>query len=545
MPHEEHTAVIIAGGGPTGLMAALLLARQQVPCVLLERHATTSIHPRARGLNVRTMEILRALGLEQPVRAAGEPLAQSKYMLFVETLAGAEIRRVPDDDLVVTGDELAAYTTCTWTMCAQDALEPLLVEAARAAGADLRFGCELVSFSQAEQVRCRIRDAHGERELVADYLIAADGASSLVRQQLGVESADFGDFGTFVNIYFRANLANLVRDRWFGLCFVDNDQVQGMFLAVDNAERWLLNVEYDPATTALASFTPERCSELVRAAVGIADLPVELISVLPWQASARVSKHMRVDRVFLAGDAAHTMPPAGGFGLNTGMQDSHNLAWKLAAVLRGAPVALLERYEAERLPIARAIVERTARDFGAGAPDAAVPFDPSQQPNEADGALAALRAVLDQPYQAAGVRGRESGVSEPINSPALQRPEAWIDGRPGTRAPHVWLRHDGQQISTLDLFDGPFVLLAGSTGNMWVDAAKAVAPTLAVDLRTYRIGAGGDYEAEGDWASVYGIGEAGATLVRPDGYVAWRCRNADGDAEAMLAEAFAEYLLGS
>ena len=534
--------VIIIGGGPTGLMAALLLARQQVPCVLIERHAATSVHPRARGLNVRTMEILRALGLEQRVRAAGEALAQSKYMLFVETLAGREIRRVPDDDLVIMGDELAAYTPCTWTMCAQDALEPLLAEAARAAGADLRFGSELVSFHQdGEHVRCMVRTGASESELVADYLLAADGAASPIRTQLGLEVDDFGDFGSFVNMYFRADLRELVRNRWFGLCFVENVAVQGMFLAVDNAERWLLNVEYDPAVTALASFTPERCIALIRAAVGIADLPVELISVLPWQASARVVQHMRVGRVFLAGDAAHTMPPAGGFGLNTGVQDAHNLAWKLAAVARGANATLLDSYEAERLPIARVIVERTAREFGAGAPDEAVSFDPSQQPGETDGAMAALRAVLDQPYQGLGVRGHGAEAGAAHITPTLQHQEPFVlDGRPGTRAPHVWLQRNGQRISTLDLFDGPFVLLVGNDGGAWLTAAQQVQPPLP--LRAYQIGTSGDVQAESDWLSAYGIQSAGAVLVRPDGYIAWRHPAASADASATLREVLAGWI---
>lgn len=526
MSETHDTPVLIVGGGPAGLSAALLLARYGLRPVLVERRAGASAHPRARGLNVRTMEILRALGLEAPVQAAGEPLRRSTLMLFVESLAGREIRRVPEADLVLTGAALETLTPCAWTQCAQDDLEPLLAGAARTAGAELRFGLELAGFAQDPGgVTCRLRGPDGaERSLRAAYLLAADGARSPLRQALGLARHGPGAMGDYVNIYFRADLGALVEGRWFGICFVDNPRLSGVVLAVNNRDRWLLNVELPPGEDP-AGFTPERCAELVRAAVGQAELPVELLSVQPWQATALVAERMRAGRVLLLGDAAHTAPPAGAFGLNLAVQDAHNLAWKLAAVLGGAAgPALLDSYEAERLPLARAIVGRAARDFGAERPDAPVPQhagDPALPPAE-DGALAQVQAVLGQRYAA--------GALLPDQGPAA--------GQPGTRAPHLWLQRDGRRISTLDLCDGPWVLLFGAGGAAWGAAAAALAGQTGAGLRAYALGPHGDLAGDTDaWAAAYGLRAGGAALIRPDGVVGWRSPEPPADPRAALGAA--------
>jgi len=541
----ENVPVLIVGAGPAGLTAALLLARYSVPALLVERHAGTSIHPRARGLNVRTMEIYRSLGLEPPIRAAGAALVASRYMLFVDTLAGAEIRRVPDDELLPMGDTLAAFTPCGWCQCAQDELEPILVAAARAAGADLRFDTALTALRQdATGVTATVvtRATGAAHTIRAQYAIAADGANSPVRAALGVVLEDHGTMGHYVNIYFRADLRALVAGREFGICFVENPAAAGLFLAVNNSDRWLFNAEYHPQTGAgPADFTPARCLEIVRAAVGLPDLDVEILSVLPWEAAARVAPTMIVGRVALAGDAAHVMPPAGGFGLNTGVQDAHNVAWKLAAVLRdGADPALLATYNAERQPVAAAIVAQASWDMNAATPDTiGGPAGPPNGSGDGPPDWSGDGPPADGPPDWSG-DGPPPGSGDPLqllvpvlayryasaaviadsNTPPIEGLAAL--GQPGTRAPHVWLERDGQRISTLDLFTGGFVLLVGAEGAAWQVAAQAVAAARGLDLTAYRIGPAADLTDPADaWPTAYGIRPAGAALIRPDGFVAW------------------------
>ncbi len=523
---DENTTVPVAiiGAGPAGLTAAALLARRGVRSLVLERHPGTSLHPRARGLNVRTMEIYRGIGLDGAIQAAGAALAASKYMLFVETLAGAEIRRVPDDDMVLTGDALAAITPGTWVQCAQDELEPLLLQAAQAAGAEVRFGTEVAGLAQdADGVTLTTQDAATgtPTTIRAAYVIAADGARGMARAALDIGLTERAVQGHYVNIYFRADLGALVRGREFALCFVESPAAPGIILAVNNTDRWLFNADYDPAQTSPAAFTPARCLELVRAAVGIADLPVEVLSVLPWDATAQCATQMATGRVFLAGDAAHTMPPAGGLGLNTGVADAHNLAWKLALVLAGhAAPPLLASYEAERLPVARDAVEHAARELAAERPDG---------PPEGEDAspIAPLIPILGFTYASTAVI--PDGIAPPHEGLDLS-------GRPGTRLPHVWLQRDGTRISSLDLVGADFTLLLGTAGAAWADGWRAAAARMGLPLDIVPIGTGDISDPADTWEAANG---GSALLVRPDGVVAWRAASPDDpsqtDVQALLA----------
>jgi putative polyketide hydroxylase len=284
--------------------------------------------------------------------------------------------------------------------------------------------------------------------------------------------------------------------------------------------------------------------ELVRGGVGVPDLPVRIDGWTRWRATACVAERLQEGRIFIAGDAAHLMPPNGGFGGNTGVHDAHNLAWKLALVLKGhAQQRLLETYALERKPVAEFTVGQAfTRYVLRTAPwlKPTQPIDP--QVDDFDIELGYLYGAPDVVHA----------------DPRTTR------GMPGSRAPHVWLGRPGSadRISTLDLF-GNFVLFAGPRGASWVSAAPAVAAEFGhLPLDVYRVGhdvsvveglAHGSSGPEGSlgqsaghtgFCERYGLSDTGATLVRPDGFVAWRAEHAAADPRAALQEALARNLAG-
>ncbi|HTK10668.1 MAG TPA: FAD-dependent monooxygenase [Ktedonobacteraceae bacterium] len=533
--HTETIPVLIVGGGPAGLSASLFLARHGVRSILVERHAHTSVHPRAKGVNTRTLEIFRPLGLEDAIREAGAALTRSTNWLFVETLAGTEHRRLSRRSLFELPADLEQISPTTWALCAQNQLEALLVETAHQRHCDLRFGNELVSFVQDPSgvTACvRATTADTQHQIRADYLIAADGASSPVCKQLAIPMLGRGPLSYSMNIYFRADLRELVQDRWFIMCFVQNPAVQGILAAVNNRDLWQFHVQYDPANGASPQdFTPARCIELVRQAVGLPQLSVEILSVLPWEANVRVAAAFQRDRIFLIGDAAHVMPPAGAFGMNTSIQDAHNLAWKLAAVLNGpAAPSLLSTYESERRPVAQFTTEQAALRFG----NQGMPEQTSKNIARVDDTV----VILGYRYPSPAIIAEEGTVP-----PAAQLD---LSGRPGTRAPHLWLEKQGQRLSTLDLFDTHFVLLTDQQGQAWYESAQTIATSLKMRLDAYRIGLDSAdlIDREGRWHDAYHIVPGGAVLIRPDGFVCWRARAQEAPSQSLL-ETVLQRLLGN
>jgi putative polyketide hydroxylase len=531
--------VLIVGGGPVGLSASLFLSRQGIRSLLVERHPGTSILPKARGINARTMEIYRQFCVEQAIRDAGLAPEHTGFIVWTESLAGKEVERRVPGRMSPANRAAAAVPNC---LCAQDDLEPVLRRFAEAEPlAELRFNTELVKVSQdSDSVAAVLADRGSgtERLVRAQYLIAADGTQSRVRRKLGVRMIGRERVYDSVNILFNADLRPWTADRPSALYFVEQPDLRATFLTINASDRWgflihsLKQYGYTPE-----DFTPERCVALIRQAVGVADLPVSVLGVSAWEASALVADRYRDTRIFLAGDAAHEMPPTGGFGLNTGVQDVHNLAWKLAAVLHGqAEASLLNSYHAERQPIGMAITQaslenslsmgRTARQDTAVLPRAAF--------------LSEQGLIFGAAYESAAVIG--DGSAPPvIDDPVTQYvPSA----RPGCRAPHVWLRRDGAQLSTTDLFGPRFVLLTGARGAVWLDAAAALAGPARPPLVAHMIGGDGTL-ADGDvaWADAYGVADDGAVLVRPDGHVAWRSA-ASADAPRDVLQAALDGVLG-
>jgi hypothetical protein len=334
--------------------------------------------------------------------------------------------------------------------------------------------------------------------------VAADGNRSPIRGQLGIAMRGHGRLSRSITIYFRADCAELLRDRNQGVLYVHNPELRGFFRLDRTGGNGFLvintvgaDVTQDSAVDVQAGLTEERALEFLRTAIGT-DMPMEIVDIAPWQAEANCAERLQAGRVFLAGDAAHVVPPNGGFGGNAGVQDALNLAWKLAAVVKGdAGPRLLDTYEAERLPLCRLTVEQAYTRY-------ATRVVPERGTDDVEPTVPDIELEIGLVMRSAAI------VSDGGDGGTLHLAPADLDGRPGTRAPHVWLADDR---STLDLFGGGFVVLRPASDGV-DDWAPPGATSHVVDA--------------GPFAEAYGLAPGGATLVRPDGVVAWRSRDAAG-----------------
>ena len=584
-----------------GLSAATFLAWHGAPTVLVERHAGSSLHPKAMGFTTRTMELYRAIGLGRQIPQIPPGFGRPRRVK-VESLAGnwapEDLAWTPGTPDITAGGKVE-YSTCTGAAIAQDRLEPIIRARAMELGADVRLSTALISFEQdagGVTALLRRRDG-GECTLQADYLIAADGHSSPIRESLGIGRNGRGLLRTIRSVLFRAPLEEHLESGISQFEILQPDLTAMLTTYRDG--RWLLMFSDDEERD------EPTLKAMIDRATGRPDLETDIITTGRWELSALIADRFTSGRVFLAGDSAHTLPPArGGYGANTGIEDAHNLAWKLAAVLAGTSAPeLLDTYDAERIPIAWL---RHGQIFAR--PDYAQFARPADRPVPIidDEAM-----ELGQLYRSAAVLG--AGEDLP---PAL-RPDQWA-GQPGARAPHVWVREAGKRVSTLDLTQPDWVLL--TQDDRWRATAAHMSERVGIEVRCILIGgqaanaepdtAGsaldlpierivGDplgravldaklpqvmghakYETfksmslrqlqplsqrqltdealaktEAELATIidgrtlldpvdpdaflvaFGIGPAGASLVRPDGYVAWRSTGFPSDPARELADA--------
>ncbi|GAA1990073.1 FAD-dependent oxidoreductase [Amycolatopsis minnesotensis] len=484
--------MLVVGGSLTGLSAALFLAHHGVRCVLVERHLDTSPHFRFRGIAARSMECFRGVGIEAAVRAASTQDQRAGGVARMANLAAADVAWLPTP----WEDDIAGLSPCAQETCDQDQLEPVLRREAIRRGADVRFGTELLEFHQdADAVHAVVRDRTAEKryQIRASYLIAADGVHSPVREALGIGRTGPGVLEDRMSVLFRTDLDAAVRGRRFTACVVDDIAAT---LVPRAGGAWMMTVPFDPRAGA---GTGSHWAGLVRAASGRQDAVVELVDTLSWQCAALLADRFHDGRVFLVGDAAHVMPPTGGFGGNTGIHDAFNLAWKLSFVTRGAaPPALLDSYERECRPVAQHTMDQALARHRRWFPATAYATGPAPD-----------TTIVDDNTVMFGYHYRGPG-HPPFDEPA--RPT----GLPGTRAPHAPL---DEHLSTLDRFGCDLVLLGA---DPWRVAAARISTEDRIPLR--------DHSARtGD-----GVTGAGAVLVRPDGFIAWRCDAAVDDHTSVL-----------
>lgn len=528
--------VLVVGGSLVGLSTSLFLARQGVEHLVAERHPGTAVHPRAAFLLQRTVEHYRTAGIqEQVLAAARREFAQNGAIVSVDALNGRELKWFYQN----INQGVERLSPVPRIFVTQIGLEPVLREAAADLGAQLRYGCEVDALKpDGDGVTAVLRDrASGDETTVrARYVVAADGVRSPVRGQLGIGVRGHGTFSDSITIYFRADVRKLLGNRNLSVIYVFGPRLQGFFrFAIDGRSGFLaVNSAADGrgvrTATVGATATEQKCVEYVREALGDPEIPVEVENVQRWHAAAEWAERFQDGPVLLAGDAAHVMPPTGGYGGNTGVHDGANLAWKLARVLDGtAGAGLLDTYQAERLPTGRFTVEQAYTRY-------VTRLDPSL-------GMEGLAPVVDDAVIDLGLRYRSAAVVPDGAATGAAEEIEWEDphspsGRPGFRAPHVRLWRNGAEQSTIDLVGTGLTLLTGPDGAAWTRAGRAVAGQLGVGIDSYRIGPGGDADDRGrDFVTAYGIEPSGAVLVRPDGVIAWRERAGAADPETGLTDA--------
>lgn len=511
--------VLITGAGPVGMIAALLLAQQGLRSVIVERRAQRLTAPKAHALNPRSLEICESLGIPRDELARhAAPAGESADVRFLTRLNGIEIGKLPYER---QDPGTLEFTPTPLLNIAQPKLENLLLARCHDNPLiEVRLGHRWIEATQdADTVVSTIRTDEDEYEIAARYMIGADGAGSAVRQFLSIGMDGPKNLEHRMMIHFRADLRPLLAARPAILYWTLDPAAQGTFIAYDLSSTFVFMHRVDgPPQQELSR---ERCEELVYAAIGETKIPIDIQHALPWTMNAQIADAYRCSRIFLAGDAAHRFPPSGGLGLNTGIQDAHNLAWKLALVLRGeAHESLLESYERERRPVAlqnsnqsRHNAEKMGRIF--------------REARTRDQHGDDLRTRLQSPSVRENFAGLIEQQREHFDSFRLQL--GYVYGRdddgspidrfvpvacPGARMPHGWITVANARRSSLSLLSPTgFTLICGPRGSGWIGTDWSMSGMKVVKQdRDFA-------DNNGQWSRLMQFGQRGAVLIRPDGHI--------------------------
>ncbi|VUC28590.1 unnamed protein product [Clonostachys rosea] len=544
MAQSHDDPVIVIGGSLVGLSAALFLSHWKVPVVVLERHPSSALHPRAVGYTARTIEFLKTVGASEDLKGIMWKGGPPKRVV-VESLAGKWENEVAWTEKRTASAPPASenegkgtppkgpppgptYSHVQGVAVAQDIIEPVLRNHAIRLGAELRLGHKVLDWTQDDEgvTVTATNPDRTEYSLRGQYLVACDGARSPVREKLGIKRQGVGILRALRSILFKCPRINKYLDHGYSQFQIENGEFEA-FMTTYGEGRWML--AWNDGTEDFDS--PETKLDLIRKATGLPDLTgddVDFITTGQWDIGGLVADEYSSGRVFLAGDAAHALPPnRAGFGANTGIADVHNLAWKLASVLQGkSRPEILKTYTQERQPVAvvrhdQIFARQDYRRYTKGL----------KWPGKDAELLDDNALEFGQIYHSNGI------LEKGENLPLAKVPTEW-KAQPGTRAAHVSLRKDGETISTLDLFGTEWVVI--SSDEEWKQSVESTAKSLGINVEFACIGKDIVEEVEGSFNEVYGLNRNGAALVRPDGVIAWKVIEKLDEPMEVLAEALSK-----
>jgi len=503
MTTKSDIDVLIVGAGPVGISAAMLLHKMGHSVRIIDRREGPQRAPAAHVINARTFEVWRQIGVNvDHLRSIAQDPQAAGQVHWVTKLGGEVLGSLPYER---QGDEMLAFTPTPLRNLAQHVLEPLLVDELSAMGVNIEYSTQWLSMVQKNETVVSTMSHNGTDEAVgAKYLLGCDGASSAVRRASGIAMEGPDNLQSFAMIHFTADLSSLTRDCPGVLFWLCDQGMGGTLISHGGNNEWVYMHPVD--ADYVIDQSPEVCESMVRSVLIDVPVDIKILKISSWTMTSQIADRYRDGQVFLVGDAAHRFPPSGGMGLNSGVQDAHNLVWKLHAVItETADDTLLDTYDPERRPVA----QRNAQASLENAFKMIEVFEALGQPDQTNlsQAINNQQTHFDMFGLQMGYRYEIEGTTTPIAPLSDEVIRNYTpSSEPGCRLPHGWLIRNGKTISSLDLID-------------LTQATVIAGPSAQVSHKCLQVGR--DFEDPNAWwSTVLGLPDDACLTIRPDQHVA-------------------------